>query len=161
MYFLIWGADFDMDGMNDEGEYAWTSGAPLWSCPVNPLIQDSDGDGILDGTEDAGSFTPPPGLPVGPPAWGILDPGDTDPGDDDTDNDGILDGNEDADWDRVVDPGETDPNKFDSDNDGLGDGQEIGLGGPQGTGTNPIPTWDGDSGATTTNPLDDDTDDDG
>ena len=76
---------------------------------------DSDGDGIPDDIESGGG---------------------TNPNDDDSDDDGILDGNEDANHNGRVDPGETDPLKADTDGDGLQDGTELGLGSPQGLGTN-------------------------
>ena len=84
----------------------------------------------------------------------------TDPFDDDTDDDGLLDGNEDANGNGSVDALEADPNNIDGDGDGLEDGKEAGLAAPQGTGTDlGIFVPDGDAGATTTNPGDDDTDD--
>ncbi|WP_170319627.1 myxococcus cysteine-rich repeat containing protein [Polyangium spumosum] len=104
-------------------------------CPV-----DTDGDGLLDSEEtDLG----------------------TDPNDADSDDDGILDGDEpdddeDTDGDGLINA--LDP---DSDDDGLFDGTEVGndCSDPA---TDPaaetcIP--DGDAGATTTDPLDADTDD--
>ncbi|MBK8254220.1 MAG: hypothetical protein IPK82_16325 [Polyangiaceae bacterium] len=85
----------------------------------------------------------------------------TDPNDADSDDDGVIDGQEpsfgaDTDGDGLINA--LDP---DSDNDGLFDGTELGLG-CNNPATNPaadqcIP--DGDNGATTTDPLDADTDD--
>jgi uncharacterized repeat protein (TIGR01451 family)/MYXO-CTERM domain-containing protein len=111
-------------------------------------IADSDGDGLPDFVED-------------PNDNGVVDPGETDPNDDDSDDDGIVDGNEDVDHDGVVDAGETDPSNPDSDGDGLQDGTEIGLSSPQGNDTAAGFIPDADAGATTTNPLDEDTDDGG
>ncbi len=104
---------------------------------------DNDGDGLLNTLEDT----------VG------LDSGDAD-----YDDDGILDGAEDADHDGVVDGTETDPGNLDSDGDGIQDGTERGytmsdIGGDTYTGVGGfIP--DADDGATTTDPLDEDSDDD-
>ncbi len=134
-------ADSDTDGLTDGTEVLGTN-------PTNPLANDTDGDGIVDGIEDTNHN-------------GIFDAGETNPVDDDTDDDGIKDGNEDLNRDGLVGAGETDPRKIDSDADGVQDGTEIGLGGPQGSGTNlAIFIADTDT-LTTTNPLDDDSDDDG
>jgi hypothetical protein len=110
---------------------------------------DSDGDGISNAVEDA---TP------------CLDPLDAD-----TDDDGIADGDEDTDHDGSIDAGETDPCDIDSDGDGIQDGTELGLSTPvadpdgagplKGTDTNVFqPDLDP---STTTDPLDEDSDDDG
>ncbi|MFQ5446582.1 MAG: hypothetical protein ACE5FF_06580, partial [Saprospiraceae bacterium] len=60
---------------------------------------DTDGDGIEDGIEDANLN-------------GIVDPGETDPLNADSDGDHIEDGVEDANQNGIVDPGETDPTDF-------------------------------------------------
>src|SRR5687767_13720877 len=104
----------------------------------------TDGDGLLDGEEDADKS----GMvgrdemdtrATGAEDYGMLDGGEvnghTDPLDDDTDNDGLLDGTEDASGNGVVDMGETDPTKADSDGDGLQDGTEVGLTMPEGNDT--------------------------
>jgi len=103
---------------------------------------DSDNDGVYDQVEVA----------VG-----------TDPNDADSDDDGVLDGeepsyDEDSDGDGTI--GALDP---DSDNDGLFDGTEIGFdcSNPDTDGSAGTCIPDGDSGVTTTNPLDADTDDGG
>ena len=153
--------DSDNDGIDDDTE--------IYITGTDPLDDDTDNDGLLDGFEDA-DFD------------GILDPGETDPLDDDTDgdslndglesglsvpqgfgtagtwqpdtdsgtttdprdpdtdSDGLLDGFEDADGDGSQDLVETDPNDPDSDDDGIDDGDEINL---------------------VTDPLDPDSDDDG
>jgi clumping factor A len=87
----------------------------------------------------------------------------TDPNDADSDDDGVPDGEEplldqDSDRDGLINA--LDP---DSDNDGLFDGTELGFGcGSAGTDTSAGNcVADGDSGATTTDPLDADTDDGG
>jgi len=87
----------------------------------------------------------------------------------DSDNDGIPDGVEDSNCNGVLDAGETDPNNPDTDGDGLQDGTELGV-------TTPVPDPDGAGPltgtnlalfvpdadtATTTDPRDRDSDDDG
>lgn len=87
----------------------------------------------------------------------------TDPTDPDSDDDGVMDGHEpsyasDTDGDGRINA--LDP---DSDNDGLRDGTEMGVTAP-GPGTDPTSVHyvpDADGGATTTDPLDADTDDGG
>ena len=123
---------------------------------TDPFDPDTDGDGILDGVEDSDQD-------------GTVDPGETDAGDADSDDDGIADGVEDANQNGLQEDGETDAADADSDGDGLQDGTELGLtegvadpdgAGPLGgTGNGFIP--DGDAGASTTDPLDADTDDGG
>ncbi|MCB9665873.1 MAG: hypothetical protein H6732_17340 [Alphaproteobacteria bacterium] len=133
--------DTDSDSIPDYEEACYTG--------TDPYDEDSDGDGIDDGDE--------------------IDVTNTDPLDADTDDDGLTDGNE------FLVRG-TDPLDPDTDGDGLTDGQEVGVTTPVpggfsdvlnvpfvGTDTGPGSPWapDGDSGATTTNPKDLDTDDDG
>lgn len=100
---------------------------------------DADGDGIPDNIEDGSC---------------------TDSNDADSDDDGLTDGEEDANRNGVVDTYETNPCNADSDGDGIQDGTELGVttGHPTDTGGAFIP--DADGGATTTDPLDPDTDDD-
>ncbi|MCP4625526.1 MAG: hypothetical protein GY850_18725, partial [bacterium] len=113
------------------------------------LSADSDGDGISNAVENAVS---------------CLDSLDAD-----TDDDGIADGDEDTNQDGSVDPEETDPCDIDSDGDGIQDGTELwvttpvadpdGTGPLKGTNTNLFqPDLDP---STTTDPLDDDSDNDG
>ena len=126
---------------------------------------DTDGDGLTDDAENT--------------VYG------TDPTNADTDSDGVSDGDEidmtidprdaDSDDDGLSDGAEvglgTDPALFDTDADGLGDGLETGVsaGVPSGGtgmfgygGTDlGVFTPDGDAGASTTDPLDADTDGDG
>jgi uncharacterized repeat protein (TIGR01451 family)/MYXO-CTERM domain-containing protein len=111
-------------------------------CPPGDTCIDTDGDGIYDDDETA----------IG-----------TDPNDADSDDDGVPDGDEpdfdeDTDGDGLINA--LDP---DSDNDGLFDGTELGITMPNAdTDVNAghfIP--DADAGATTTDPLDADTDDGG
>jgi len=184
--------DSDNDGLYDGTELGFDCmspdthpGPPSHCVPdgdngattTNPLLKDTDGGGVMDGSEDTNLN-------------GVLDNGELDPnqaGDDvnvtDTDGDGLSDDLEtflgsdpddaDTDDDGVLDgdePNPTDDNDgdgfinlldVDSDDDGLYDGTELGLpcNDPP---TNPGPpshcTPDGDNGATTTNPLLKDTD---
>ena len=93
----------------------------------------------------------------------------TDPNDADTDDDGILDGVEDANHNGLVDTGETDPCNIDSDGDGIQDGTELGISEPvtDPDGDGPLLGTDTDvfipdaDPATTTDPLNPDTDGDG
>ncbi|MFK8029058.1 MAG: OmpA family protein [Gammaproteobacteria bacterium] len=145
--------DTDMDGLSDDQEMT------LGTDPNDP---DTDNDGIPDGQE------------VG--ADGVVEPGvDTDPLDADTDDDGVSDGDEVNGVDGMPNTGdETDPLNGDSDNDGILDGTELGVvaGIPDGTSdgdgvpifgtdtTSPNYLVDADP-ATTTDPSDPDSDNDG
>jgi fimbrial isopeptide formation D2 family protein/uncharacterized repeat protein (TIGR01451 family) len=148
-------SDLDGDGVvnasdsdpNDPTVCSDLDGDSCEDCSVASLQQpgndgaDADGDGVCDAGELSGG---------------------TDPDDADSDDDGVLDVNEpdrfgDADGDGLINA--LDP---DSDNDGLLDGTELGVTaadlGPDtdlGAG-NFVP--DGDGGATTTDPLNRDTD---
>ncbi len=98
---------------------------------TDPLLLDSDLDGIEDGMEDI-NFD------------GAKEEGETDAADDDTDYDGIIDGTE-----LTYD---LDPIDWDSDDDGIADGDE-------GYGT--ANWWDNTDGTGGINALDPDSDDDG
>lgn len=163
-------ADTDDDGIGDGDEL---------ERGTDPLICDTDEDGLCDGLE-LGVDEPVAG---GVTAGGVvfegtdlatwtpdLDPTTTtDPRDDDTDDDGLLDGSEDANANGRQDGelgktgtdgrGETDPNNPDSDGDGLQDGTELGLTGPEGTGTDPLVFVADVDPLSTTDPMDVDTDD--
>jgi hypothetical protein len=134
--------DFDQDGdglSNIEEEDIGT----------DPTIPDTDGDGLLDGTEVRGGD---PANPTNP------DVRITDPLNPDTDGDRLCDGSasvasvctggEDVDDDGLRDPTETDNRDPDSDHDGLTDGTEELDGaypGPLGPRTQPLnPDTDGD-----------------
>lgn len=82
-----------------------------WLSRAGYAVDDRDGDGLLDGTEDQNNN-------------GAVDPGETNWLDPDTDNDGIPDGAEDTNRNGQVDPGETDPRAVDSDGDGVFDGAD-------------------------------------
>ena len=119
----------------------------IWMMTLGNAL-DSDNDGLYDYLENAGC---------------------TETFDADTDDDGISDGAEDANKNGIVDPGETNPCQKDTDGDGIQDGTELGI-------TEPIPDPDGDEPllgtdtsifitdkdpTTKTDPLDEDSDDDG
>lgn len=155
--------------------------ADMGATVTDPLLRDTDGGSVTDGSEDfdrdgevdTGETDPTLGNgadDVGVPDTdgdGLSDPLEemihSDPMDPDTDDDGVSDGGEadptiDGDRDgliSVLDP--------DSDNDALFDGTESGLGcGSPATDRSRgrcIP--DGDSGATKTSPVDRDSDDGG
>lgn len=82
-----------------------------WLSRAGYAVEDRDGDGLLDATEDTNNN-------------GAVDPGETDWLGPDTDRDGIPDGEEDANRNGQVDPGETDPRKADTDGDGTPDGAD-------------------------------------
>ncbi|MCB2218993.1 MAG: hypothetical protein KQI35_01270 [Bacteroidetes bacterium] len=164
-------ADTDGDGLMDGLELGRTSGISSGvsiggvpyagssgfigdqdsSTTTDPRLMDSDQDGFFDMDEDINGN-------------GALDPGETNPIDLDTDDDGIRDENE-ALYSLY-------PYNSDSDGDGLQDGTELGKynfisGGFTSMfsipirGTNSFFIADGDAGATTTNPNNPDTDNDG
>jgi hypothetical protein len=116
---------------------------------TDPLDADTDGDSLMDGTEDTNKN-------------GGVGSSETDPLDADTDDDGLSDGDE-------VNTTTTDPLDVDSDADGLQDGLESGAtsgiaggtsspGGISYAGTD-VGVFEADShSASTTDPLSDDTD---
>ena len=114
---------------------------------TNPLLGDTDGDGIQDGTE-LGRTSAGPDSFGGPVSFRPdADPTTTtNPLAADTDGDGLTDGQEDPNFDgaspRVViggtgttGSGETDPSNPDTDGDGLSDGDEV-----NNVGSNPLDT---------------------
>ncbi|XXT19134.1 hypothetical protein WME94_53800 [Sorangium sp. So ce429] len=118
---------------------------------TNPLDPDTDDGGVSDGVEDANHN-------------GAINAGETDPnnGDDDTPN--VDTDDDDDDDDGLSDGAEeeigTNPNDADSDDDGIFDGTEMGLDCST-PGTDAAAHQcivDADLGATTTNPLEPDTD---
>ncbi len=138
-------ADTDCDTISDGDEVATWSDADARNHS-DPLVMDTDGDGLTDDLE--------------------IDPGCTFVNDDDSDDDGLQDGYEDTNRDGTITQtlggaisqgsGETSVCAADSDGDGLLDGEEEGLFG-QGAcnALSPLGT------VTTTPALDDDSDDDG
>ena len=149
-------------GNNNEIVSQETAAGDAWQCEVTSFsdsemgvaqssntlnivgADDTDGDGIPDTIED-GSGT-------------CLSPTD-----DDSDDDGILDGNEDLNRNGVWEEAEGETNFCDADTDDdlILDGTEIGLASPQGSDTDPAVFVADLDPATTTDPLDDDSDDDG
>jgi len=87
------GVDRDADGLNSRDEV---------TAETDPLVADTDGDGISDGTE-------------------VLI-GKSLPTKRDTDGDGLIDGVEDTNRNGLIDAHETSPINIDSDKDGLCDG---------------------------------------
>lgn len=151
-------------GTSSPGGIAYLGTAVSWiadsdsTTTTDPLDTDTDNDGLSDGAEDEDRD-------------GFKDVSEPNPRDADTDDDGLSDGQEDINQNGVVNTGETDPLESDSDDDGLNDGLEKGRttgisGGTSsprsisyvGTSVSWIPDADG---ATTTNPLSADTDNDG
>ena len=98
--------DFDGDGLTDLDEYEETK--------TNPIVADTDGDGLLDGVE-TGTGTYVSATNTG-----------TDPKNADSDGDGLLDGVE-TNTGTLVDEEDTgtDPNNADTDGDDYTDGGEI------------------------------------
>ena len=144
----------------------WESpGADRPETTTDPLLFDTDGDGLGDGQEDGldsiiwdgGGL---PGVTGTDPLIFVpdADPATTtDPLDLDSDDDGIEDGAEDLDADGAQGVSETDAADADSDDDGLLDGLELGLtaGTLDTNGAVFVPDADP---LTTTDPLSSDTD---
>lgn len=99
-------------------------GFEIFGLKTQPLIRDTDGDGLIDGMEDKNRN-------------GRLEEGETNPLDKDSDGDRLCDGFckdsrddvtfEDKNLNGIVDEGETDPLKKDTDGDGVLDEQEFFL----------------------------------
>jgi hypothetical protein len=140
--------------------------------PPSPLDADTDGGSVDDGVEDAnqnGAIDAGEGDPNDAGDDVVDDDSDddgvtdvdettngTDPLDADSDDDGVTDGSElatDSDGDGDIDALDTD-----SDNDGLLDGTELGLDCSNPDSDPAVCVPDADGGATTTDPLNEDTD---
>ncbi len=149
------GVDTDNDGLDNACECAWGGGLFVDQA-------DSDGDGLLDGEEDADASC---GVTLG----------ETDPRTADTDGDGIDDKTEvddpdldplrsDSDDDGITDGVEastcTDPGLADTDGDGLDDGVEDSNGDGM-IGTCPMRMYATTCAAGESDPCSDDTDGDG
>lgn len=99
-------------------------GLEIFGLKTQPLIRDTDGDGLIDGMEDKNRN-------------GRIEEGETSPLNKDSDGDGLCDGFcrdssnkitfEDKNVNGIVDEGETDPLKEDTDGDGVLDEQEFFL----------------------------------
>lgn len=94
--------DTDSDGVGDVQELSYGS---------NPIVKDTDKDGLNDGVENANRN-------------GAREVTETDALSTDTDQDGIKDGAEDSDQSGDVGVGESDPLTDDTDGDGVKDGQD-------------------------------------
>jgi hypothetical protein len=129
--------DINLNGKIDGMETDPTAGHG--ADDTNPINLDSDGDGLSDGLE------------------GLIG---TNPMDADSDDDGVIDGKEPNPTDDTDGDGKINALDSDSDGDGLFDGTELGLDceNPATDKTKNQCTPDADKGATTTNPLDPDTD---
>lgn len=151
--------DFDRDG---DGLSNFQEEDDVGTDPDDP---DTDGDGIMDGTEFFG------GQP------GAADNNPTNPLDTDSDDDGLCDGDgtdsvsgaaaagcegqEDADNDGLFDGNETNPNDADTDDDLLTDYQEIMVGNYGSELVAGTVDANGARAGRQTSPIDADTDDDG
>ena len=127
--------DFNRDGAQDAGETDPTAG----NGADDGTLDDDDGDGLTNGVEDS----------LG-----------TDPDDADSDDDGVRDGDEPNFADDTDNDGDINALDTDSDDDGLLDGTELGTDcmDPATDAAAEACVADADDGATTTNPLDADTD---
>ncbi|MCA9620915.1 MAG: hypothetical protein KC731_17960, partial [Myxococcales bacterium] len=184
--------DSDDDGLYDGTEmgldcaHPSTDAGPPSHCTADgdggttttsPLLWDTDGGGVADGSEDAdldgvvgaGELDPNDGSDDGnatdSDGDGLSDDLESflgsDPNDADSDDDGVLDGDEPNPADDVDGDGLVNLRDVDSDDDGLYDGTELGLDCANPS-TDPGPPShcrpDADMGATTTHPLLADTD---
>ncbi|MFM2152230.1 MAG: hypothetical protein RL199_665 [Pseudomonadota bacterium] len=117
-------ADCDDDGVTDAADGLVDTDVDQF---IDALDPDSDGDGLLDGTE-AGVTGATVGPATAPGSTGFrpdVEPAsNTDPKRPDTDGDGLSDGAEDLDRDGRRAPEETDPTLADTDKDGLSDALE-------------------------------------
>jgi hypothetical protein len=146
--------------------------ADAGATTTDPLDADTDGGSVDDGVEDAnqnGAIDAGEGDPNDAGDDVVDDDSDddgvtdvdettngTDPLDADSDDDGVTDGSElatDSDGDGDIDALDTD-----SDNDGLLDGTELGLDCSNPDSDPAVCVPDADGGATTTDPLNEDTD---
>ena len=141
--------DGKLDAVDQDDDNDGIADAQESSLGTNPLLADSDGDGVQDGTELGFTQGTPDSVGGNTSFQPDADPTTTtDPLSADTDGDGLTDGQEDPNLDGAsprsigstgtLGIGETDPTLADTDGDGLSDGEEVALG---------------------TNPLDTDTDD--
>jgi hypothetical protein len=135
------GTDADCDGHLDatedgDGVWSWCDdtdndglldGTEHFDESTDPFNPDTDGDGCQDGTELG--LTEPESAAATDPAICMpdTDPGTTtDPMNPDSDVDGLSDCEED--FDGAVDDDETDPNNPDTDDGGIPDGEEVDRG---------------------------------
>jgi len=97
--------DSDGDGLLDNLELSLTGSGDQDDNLTNPTLEDTDLDGLIDGTEDANKN-------------GAVDSTETDPLDWDTDNDTLNDGFETL-YPSIIDPLEFNNASLDDDNDGI------------------------------------------
>lgn len=97
--------------LENETHRAFALDLLYWLSRAGYAVDDRDGDGLLDATEDQNDN-------------GAVDEGETNWLDPDSDGDGIPDGLEDTNRNGVVDKGETDPRLRDSDGDSVDDGAD-------------------------------------
>ncbi|MFQ5417532.1 MAG: FG-GAP-like repeat-containing protein, partial [Myxococcota bacterium] len=130
----VFGADLDGDGDTDVLSAEVGTDTIAWfeqTNVSNPLVSDTDGDGLLDGFEVNNGFDPlvPGEQSLDPDGDGLDNLAEqaagADPLSSDTDGDGLLDGAE-------VNLHGTDPTNADTDGDGVDDGVEVAAG------TNPL-----------------------
>ncbi len=139
-------ADSDSDGLNDGTEAGVTApvaggtstpngvafsgtdtGSPAYvpdadpSTTTDPILVDSDADGINDGAEDLNADGATSNTIGG---TGTAGSGETDPNNPDTDGDGLNDGDEIGGLGPLATFGATDPLDTDSDDGGIQDGEE-------------------------------------
>ncbi len=106
------GEDLNNNGVVDPGE-------------TDPMKPDTDGDGILDGTERGLTAPQQPQYTDMNVFVPDADPSTmTNPVNPDSDSDGLTDGEEDRNRNGKVDPGETAPGDADADDDGVLDGAD-------------------------------------
>lgn len=105
------GTPLGSTALKDEERRAFALDLLYWLSRAGYAVEDRDGDGLLDATEDQNDN-------------GAVDADETNWLDPDSDGDGIPDGLEDTNRNGVVDKGETDPRKADTDGDGVNDGAD-------------------------------------
>jgi len=171
------------DGGTEDGAEALADGTDPATDPLDDAAADPDNDGVsnaqeaLLGTDPNDADTDNDGIDDGDEVGNdaVLNLGDTDPLDADSDDDGLSDGTEVTGTDGLPNSGdETSPVNPDSDGDGLTDGLEVGVTSPAGPGSsdgNGTPYDGTDTGspnfvtdsdpATSTDPTDPDSDNDG
>ncbi|AUC75560.1 carboxypeptidase regulatory-like domain-containing protein [Olleya sp. Bg11-27] len=113
--------DCDNDGLTDAEEINGPDGDPTTDDGTDPTESDTDGDGVLDGTEVANGTDPNNACD-----YNVADVTEVITATTDCDNDGLTDAEEinGPDGDPTTNDG-TDPTNPDSDGDGVSDGTEV------------------------------------
>ncbi|QXP61455.1 carboxypeptidase regulatory-like domain-containing protein [Olleya sp. HaHaR_3_96] len=116
--------DCDNDGLTDAEEINGPDGDPTTDDGTDPTESDTDGDGVLDGTEVANGTDPNNACD-----YNVADITEVITATTDCDNDGLTDAEEinGPDGDPTTDDG-TDPTESDTDGDGVLDGTEVANG---------------------------------